>query len=143
MRLWSLHPKYLDRQGLLAAWREGLLAQKVLQGKTQGYRKHPQLQRFREHNDPLAAIGAYLRGIRHEATNRGYAFKGEKIFSEKAAAKIKVSSGQLEYEFGHLLKKLKERDPKLYHSFRHEKNIRPHTLFKVIKGPIEEWERPK
>jgi len=143
MRLWSLHPKYLDRQGLLAMWREGLLAQKVLQGKTKGYRKHPQLQRFRVQKDPLAAIGTYLRGIRQEATNRGYDFKGEKIFSEKAAIKIKVSSGQLEYEFGHLLKKLKERDHKLYHSFRHEKNIRPHSLFRVIKGPIEEWERIK
>jgi len=30
MRLWSIHPKYLDRQGLLAVWRESLLAQSVL-----------------------------------------------------------------------------------------------------------------
>lgn len=30
MRLWSLHPSYLDRAGLLAVWREGLLAQSVL-----------------------------------------------------------------------------------------------------------------
>jgi len=30
MRLWTIHPKYLDRQGLLALWREALLAQKVL-----------------------------------------------------------------------------------------------------------------
>ncbi len=48
MRLWSLHPKYLDRQGLLAVWREGLLAQKVLQGKTKGYKNHPQLKRFQQ-----------------------------------------------------------------------------------------------
>jgi hypothetical protein len=34
MRLWSLHPKHLDRQGLLAVWREGLLAQEVLRGET-------------------------------------------------------------------------------------------------------------
>jgi len=30
MRLWSLHPRYLDAKGLVALWREGLLAQKVL-----------------------------------------------------------------------------------------------------------------
>ena len=29
MRLWSLHPRYLDRQGLTALWREGLLARAV------------------------------------------------------------------------------------------------------------------
>ena len=38
MRLWSLRPKYLDSQGLVALWREGLLAQAVLRGKTRGYR---------------------------------------------------------------------------------------------------------
>jgi hypothetical protein len=32
MRLWSLHPRYLDAKGLQAVWREGLLAKKVLQG---------------------------------------------------------------------------------------------------------------
>lgn len=32
MRLWSLHPSYLDAVGLVALWREGLLARKVLQG---------------------------------------------------------------------------------------------------------------
>ncbi|WP_368086417.1 pyrimidine dimer DNA glycosylase/endonuclease V [Nitrosomonas sp. Nm34] len=26
MRLWSIHPKYLDAKGLLALWREGLQA---------------------------------------------------------------------------------------------------------------------
>jgi carboxyl-terminal processing protease len=29
MRLWSLHPKYLDAQGLVALWREALLAKAV------------------------------------------------------------------------------------------------------------------
>jgi hypothetical protein len=56
MRLWSLHPCYLDRQGLLALWREALLAQKMLQGQTRGYRFHPQLERFRAQSDPSAAI---------------------------------------------------------------------------------------
>jgi len=47
VRIWSLHPKYLDRQGLTACWREALLAQAVLNGATRGYTRHPQLVRFR------------------------------------------------------------------------------------------------
>ena len=46
MRLWSVHPRYLDTAGLTACWREALLAQKVLTGATRGYRRHPQLERF-------------------------------------------------------------------------------------------------
>ena len=38
MRLWSIHPKYLGTKGLVALWREALLAQKVLQGNTKGYK---------------------------------------------------------------------------------------------------------
>ena len=63
MRLWSLHPKYLDTKGLLALWREGLLAQKVLAGKTKGYKNHPQLDRFKAHGSPRKAIGRYLLDI--------------------------------------------------------------------------------
>ena len=37
MRLWSLHPRCLDAKGLVALWREGLLAQEVLRGKTRDY----------------------------------------------------------------------------------------------------------
>jgi hypothetical protein len=63
MRLWTLHPKYLDAQGLVALWREGLLAQKVLRGRTRGYRHHPQLARFRAQADPVASIARYLRAV--------------------------------------------------------------------------------
>ena len=63
MRIWSVHPRYLDRQGLLACWRESLLAQAVLADATKGYQHHPQLERFREQPDPLVAIGAYLAGL--------------------------------------------------------------------------------
>ncbi len=34
MRLWTLHPKYLDPRGLVALWREALFAQAVLRGWT-------------------------------------------------------------------------------------------------------------
>ena len=67
MRLWSLHPRYLDAKGLVALWREALLAQKVLHGNTKGYRNHPQLTRFKQQQNPLAAIAAYLREVQREA----------------------------------------------------------------------------
>src|SRR5690606_41710659 len=79
MRLWSVHPRYLDRQGLLALWREGLLARAVLRGKTRGYRRHPQLERFRAHASPRRAISAYLAAVHAEAAMRGYAFDRSKI----------------------------------------------------------------
>lgn len=79
MRIWSIHPRYLDRQGLLAVWRETLLAQKVLEGQTRGYTHHPQLTRFRATPDPLVAIGSYLSEIVREATQRGYHFDASKV----------------------------------------------------------------
>ena len=74
MHLWTIHPRYLDGKGLVTAWREGLLAQKVLRGETRGYTRHPQLERFRAHSDPLGVIAAYLALLGREATRRGYAF---------------------------------------------------------------------
>lgn len=92
MRLWSLHPVYLDSKGLVAGWREALLAQKVLRGATHGYRSHPQLQRFKEAPDPQAAMSAFLRGLQEEATRRGYNFDAGKILpGPLLAAEIDVA----------------------------------------------------
>ena len=97
MRLWSLAPKYLDRQGLVAVWREGLLAKKVLAGKTKGYKNHPHLDRFKEQTRPQDYINAYLREIYQEALSRGYSFNKAKISPLKKKLKnIKVSTGQIE-----------------------------------------------
>ena len=142
MRLWSLSPQYLDRQGLLAVWREGLLAKKVLEGKTKGYKKHPQLERFEEQDDPVAYIKAYLQGIYREAASRGYRFDGKKAGVLKKKLKdIKVSNRQIAYEFGHLLKKLAKRDKKRYNELKKLKKIVPHPSFRIVKGKIERWER--
>ncbi len=46
MRLWLIPPKYLDCKGLVALWREGFLAKKVLSNQTRGYKNYPQLLRF-------------------------------------------------------------------------------------------------
>jgi hypothetical protein len=143
MRLWSLHPKYLDRLGLVALWREALLARKVLAGETRGYRHHPQLNRFRAHPDPLDAIAAYLVAVADEAENRAYHFDRSKIGRAPKGLALEVTSDQLQFEWAHLLEKLRGRAPELAH--RHAAIPRPvaHPLFRVVPGPIAEWERGK
>ena len=141
MRLWSLHPRYLDRQGLLAVWREGLLAKKVLSGKTVGYINHPQLIRFKKLPQPAKGIDLYLDAIFQESKKRDYLFNQSKIDTVDITYFVKISSGQLAYEFSHLLKKLKKRDPPRFESLIKVKNIEPHPMFKIYDGKIEEWER--
>ncbi len=144
MRIWSLHPQYLDRQGLLAVWRESLLAKKVLQGKTKGYYHHPQLNRFRQANDSALAINLYLLGIYQESLNRGYSFDISKIAQTDSVLKIRVTAGQICYETTHLLKKLAKRDikkMKLLKKVAGLGKIQPHPLFRIMEGSVAEWER--
>ena len=143
MRLWSLHPRYLDRQGLLAAWREALLAQKVLQGTTRGYRHHPQLERFHIQPDPLAAIAGYLAGLVEEAEARGYRFDGTKIAASQPATRVPVTRGQLLYEWGHLKAKLGQRDPGRLEQLSTVSMPEAHPFFEIVDGEIEPWERVK
>lgn len=140
MRLWSLHPSHLDSRGLVALWREALLAQKVLRGLTRGYRHHPQLERFRAQPRPAAAIASYLAAVRDEASRRGYRFDARKIGPRRAKARIAVTRGQLAYERGHLLRKLKARSPKDWAAQR-KLETRAHPLFRVEPGPVAAWER--
>jgi Pyrimidine dimer DNA glycosylase len=142
MRLWSLHPSLLDQKGLVALWREALLAQKVLQGKTKGYRSHPQLQRFRKRKTPVTTISAYLWVVHDEATRRGYAFDSSKIARKRRPRTMTVTQGQLDFELGHLKSKLRQRDPERYRELRRIREITAHPLFTVVAGEIEAWERP-
>ena len=142
MRLWSLHPKYLDPQGLVALWREALLAQAVLRGETKGYRQHPQLARFKSQPYPLAAISLYLQGVPTEAETRGYAFDKSKIKPAQEAAALTVTSGQLGFEWTHLLAKLEARSPALFQKWSASISLETHPLFVVQEGDIEPWERP-
>lgn len=141
MRLWSIHPRYLDAKGLTACWREGLLARKVLCGDTRGYRNHPQLERFRRESDPVAAVDAYLSAVWVEADVRGYRFDRTKIRDFAPALQLTVTDGQLAYEREHLLRKLAERDPSRYAVLMKEIDIAPHPLFRVVPGEIENWEK--
>lgn len=141
MRLWSLHPRYLDRQGLVAVWREALLAQAVLRGQTRGYRNHPQLARFRAAPDPLAAVAAYLLPVHEEARERGYSFEQRKIGPTGPGITIPVTSGQIEYEWAHLMAKLLARSPATHGRWSAVVAPDPHPLFRVRSGGIEPWER--
>ncbi len=140
MRLWSLHPCYLDSKGLVALWREGLLAQKVLAGNTKGYRKHPQLLRFQEQEEPLAAIGRYLRFVYEEAAARQYAFNATKILFFETEIHLSVNDAQLVYEWEHLQRKLKTRDFSKYEQNHMIQCPLTHPLFYKISGEIEPWE---
>jgi hypothetical protein len=140
MRLWSFHPRYLDSKGLVALWREALLAQAVLNGQTRGYRHHPQLTRFRQHHNPRGAIATYLRGVHAEAERRGYSFDKTRILSARIRTPIPVTRDQLRFEFAHLQRKLKQRDQNAYRDIKDSARLIPHPLFKVRKGPIEKWE---
>lgn len=141
MRLWSIHPKYLDAKGLVALWREGLLALAVLEGKTNGYRNHPQLERFRAEKDPVGALVAYLNDVYSESVERGYSFDKIKINKPEVRSAINVSSGQIDWEKDHLLSKLIVRDKEQYSKLAEIKHIDPHPLCKIYIGRVELWEK--
>ena len=141
MRLWSFHPCYLDAKGLVALWREGLLARKVLQNLTIGYRNHPQLERFKEQVDSIAVIDRYLLVVYEESLRRGYHFDRTKIGPRFSKRKLIVTDGQLKFEFRHLKQKLKERDAERYKTIAAIDCPRPHPIFKVIHGNVEAWEK--
>lgn len=141
MRLWSLHPGYLDPQGLVALWREALLAKAVLRGETRGYVHHPQLIRFKEHAHPRSAMNSYLAAIHDEATQRGYSFDRSKVGPVRKVASISVTSGQLAYEWLHLQRKLAVRSPGILSKWAGVATPGCHPLFYCQPGLIASWER--
>ncbi len=141
MRIWTLHPRYLDGRGLTALWRETLLAREVLRGRTAGYRHHPQLERFRAMPRPLSAINRYLREVHRESMRRGYKFDPSKLARDGAGARIRATSGQLEHEWRHLMRKLRGRSPAEYRRWRKVDSPECHPVFDVVQGPVEAWER--
>jgi len=141
VRLWSLHPRYLDVRGLVALWRESLLAQAVLAGKTRGYTQHPQLQRFVESSEPRAYIAAYLRAIHDESMRRGFRFDESRIGRENTVVPLFVTRGQIDYEWTHLSRKLAIRAPAHLEELNRVKRIQTHPLFPVVNGGIAAWEK--
>jgi len=141
LRLWTLHPRYLDARGLVALWREALLARAVIRRETRGYRHHPQLERFLAHRSPAAAINAYLRTILDEALARGYAFDARKVAPLRTPVRIAATEGQLAYEWRHLKRKLRVRSPAAHRRWRGVLAPAPNPLFRIRPGGIAAWER--
>lgn len=153
MRLWTVHPKYLDSKGLVALWRESLLARKVLQGKTRGYKNHPQLFRFKESHDPVLLIERYIYHIYTESVHRGYNFDKSKLSADlvsdysdqkqipKTDNQITETEGQLLYEWQHLFGKLKIRDERLYHKLITIETPEAHPIFLIVQGNVRDWEK--
>ncbi|MFA7116666.1 MAG: pyrimidine dimer DNA glycosylase/endonuclease V [Bacteroidales bacterium] len=140
MRIWSLHPKYLDAKGLVALWRETLLAKNVLLGNTKGYKNHPQLIRFKTKDNSIDSINQYLADVYEESQRRGYNFNKDKIDWHYSVSKIPVTKGQIQYEKNHLLKKLKIRDKEKFHKLLKETEMEVHPLFRVVEGEVAKWE---
>lgn len=136
-----MHPRFLDRQALVACWREGLLAQAVIGNTSGGYANHPQLTRFRAADEPLATLGAFLAGVVDEADARGYRFARDKILALPVAPpSLPLTQGQLDYEWAHLMAKLAVRSPDRAAACV---GVAPaaHPLFSVVPGAVEAWER--
>ena len=143
MRVWSIHPKYLDPQGLVALWRETLLARAVLKGETKGYRNHPQLQRFQQQADPVGAVEYYLQWVYAEAVERGYRFDPNKVQAEPLSgiALMTVTEGQLAYEWAHLLRKLALRSPQVCERWAGLTQPECHPMFVPVAGAVASWEK--
>jgi hypothetical protein len=141
MRIWTIHPRYLDRQGLLALWRESLLAQAVLLGKTKGYLHHPQLIRFRDQHEPVEAIATYLAAVHEESLRRGYHFDKSLIQPVRTQVRILETQGQLYFEWKHLKLKLQTRSPDQLLKINQVMEPDPHPLFEIIPGEVREWEK--
>lgn len=137
MRLWSIHPSYLDPVGLIACWREAKLALAVLENRTKGYKNHSQLVRFKSTDDPVLFLKMYLKGLYDESIVRGYKFD-KTCIAKSCEQKMQVTESQILYEYRHLMNKLTKRNPKYCLLTL---NVRPHPLFEIVDGDIEHWER--
>jgi hypothetical protein len=142
MRIWSLHPKYLDSKGAVAMWREGLLARKVLLGQTKGYTNHPQLNRFKSSSKPIALLDNILFELA-DYFNNTYNFKFDmnKIECNEIVDPLTVSICQLNYEFWHLQNKLFLRSRHQFFKNLNDSQIQPNQIFNIVGGPIADWEK--
>jgi hypothetical protein len=98
------------------------------------------LQRFKAHAFSLAAIDVYLAAVHDESLARGYSFDRSKIGALQKVDFIPTTSGQIMYEWQHLLEKLSNRNPALYEKRRNVEKPKCHPLFRVKAGGMETWE---
>jgi hypothetical protein len=145
MRLWSIHPKYLDASRLNAQWREALLCKACLEDKTVGYLNHPQYLRVKNHPHPHDFINKFLYSIWEEGFNRGYKYDDTKFAICLDFEPMEVTEDQIEYEFEHLQKKLGEFDEQYVSNEQdfNEEGILLNDCFLLIPGPIMNFEKVK
>lgn len=141
MRLWSLDPAQLDRAALVSGWREGLLAQAVLLGRTKGYTRHPQLVRFQQLDEPVVGVATWLLGLADEADRRGYRFDRSRVVpAPDSTLRMTVTEDQLQLEWRHLLAKCEHRSPGWAAGLM-VRSPHAHPIFDVVSGPVADWER--
>ena len=132
MSLCTIHPKYLDKQGLISLWREGLLAQKVLNGEVNIQLNSPLWEKLKKSQNPLRAIGAYLSFVAAEGARRGYKFSHEKIlYPNFESYEIKVKPQDLIFEMTHLRNKLKMRDQHKWDEISKVSEVSPHPFIRL------------
>jgi hypothetical protein len=141
MRIWSLHPKYLDSKGFVALWRESLFAKQVLECNTKGYKNHPQLNPFKNSGNAVGCINQYLVAVYENSLERGYNFNKNKINPDFMPTRLTVTDKQIKFKMKHLLRKLKTRDPEKFQKLSRKRKINAHPLFRIIDGEIEPWEK--
>lgn len=140
MRLWTLHPHYLDLAGLRALWQNGILAQKNIFAQKGGVELHPQLLRFQKTETPEKAIGTYLLYISEEAEHRGVHFDIKKILVPCRDIVLDETVGQIQYEWWHFLTQLKDRAPTKYEKLQLIQKPDAHPMFRIIPGNVKHWE---
>jgi len=89
----------------------------------------------------MKAIADYLAGVWAESERRGFNFDHRKIGSRRGAGRLTVTRGQLDYESELLCRKLKKRLREKCPELSSLGQVRPHPLFIVVDGEVEEWER--
>ena len=141
MRLWTLHPKYLDAKGLVAAWREALLAQAVLRDRNDWLPKPSSTDPV----PPLTLTGSKYRVLSSRAACRGKpAWVSVRPRKDRlprgGRSRLKATLGQLGYEWKHLRAKLAIRDKAWLASLGRVARPDAHPTFRVVPGDVEDWE---
>lgn len=162
MRVWSIHPAYLDTKGLVASWKEGIQGLNALRnprkpnGKWAMFAHHPQLIRFKRFENPELCLSEYLHFIADEADRRNYNFNRNLILPrlDENPYQIWITCGQLIYEWDFLSHKVTCRTgfweygkPTINGKSTVETiaswSCVVHPMVVLIPGDIECWEKVK
>ena len=82
-----------------------------------------------------------MRLVLIESEKRGYHFDKTKLPVQCIPVDfIMESQGQLDYEWQHLLKKLRVRNPDRFRSVSNVKSPDPNPIFRIVPGGISSWE---